>query len=139
MLWRSGYTHEIHMTYCTYILILFTRVPALKCLSWLVCASGEGVLHPSIGPSGCLCVIMSKCPGCVSLNMLKITPINIYTLYMYFSLRFPFLTLSIFHPFLFLCLCVSQGSTESCNNTEEEEMKGRKGTCPAFTYSACLV
>uniref|UniRef100_A0A3B4Z338 calcium/calmodulin-dependent protein kinase n=1 Tax=Stegastes partitus TaxID=144197 RepID=A0A3B4Z338_9TELE len=28
------------------------------------------------------------------------------------------------------------GSTESCNNTEEEEMKGRKGTCPTFTYSA---
>uniref|UniRef100_A0A668SJH8 calcium/calmodulin-dependent protein kinase n=1 Tax=Oreochromis aureus TaxID=47969 RepID=A0A668SJH8_OREAU len=28
------------------------------------------------------------------------------------------------------------GSTESCNNIEEEEMKGRKGTCPTFTYSA---
>uniref|UniRef100_A0A667ZHN0 calcium/calmodulin-dependent protein kinase n=1 Tax=Myripristis murdjan TaxID=586833 RepID=A0A667ZHN0_9TELE len=28
------------------------------------------------------------------------------------------------------------GSTESCNNTEEEEMKGRKGTRPTFTYSA---
>uniref|UniRef100_A0A673ANK7 calcium/calmodulin-dependent protein kinase n=1 Tax=Sphaeramia orbicularis TaxID=375764 RepID=A0A673ANK7_9TELE len=27
------------------------------------------------------------------------------------------------------------GSTESCNNTEEEEMKGRKGTCQTFTYS----
>uniref|UniRef100_A0A8C3AZG2 calcium/calmodulin-dependent protein kinase n=1 Tax=Cyclopterus lumpus TaxID=8103 RepID=A0A8C3AZG2_CYCLU len=27
------------------------------------------------------------------------------------------------------------GSTESCNTTEEEEMKGRKGTYPTFTYS----
>ncbi|MEQ2268766.1 Calcium/calmodulin-dependent protein kinase type II subunit gamma, partial [Xenotaenia resolanae] len=30
------------------------------------------------------------------------------------------------------------GSTESCNNAEEEEMKGRKGTCPTFTFSACF-
>uniref|UniRef100_A0A668SJI6 calcium/calmodulin-dependent protein kinase n=1 Tax=Oreochromis aureus TaxID=47969 RepID=A0A668SJI6_OREAU len=31
---------------------------------------------------------------------------------------------------------LAYGSTESCNNIEEEEMKGRKGTCPTFTYSA---
>uniref|UniRef100_A0A8P4FZL5 calcium/calmodulin-dependent protein kinase n=1 Tax=Dicentrarchus labrax TaxID=13489 RepID=A0A8P4FZL5_DICLA len=30
------------------------------------------------------------------------------------------------------------GELWHCNNTEEEEMKGRKGTCPTFTYSACL-
>lgn len=29
-----------------------------------------------------------------------------------------------------LALFSRQGSTESCNNAEEEEMKGRKGTCP---------
>ncbi|MEQ2181288.1 hypothetical protein GOODEAATRI_009869 [Goodea atripinnis] len=32
----------------------------------------------------------------------------------------------------------TKGSTESCNNAEEEEMKGRKGTCPTFTFSACF-
>ncbi|KAF6721444.1 Calcium/calmodulin-dependent protein kinase type II subunit gamma [Oryzias melastigma] len=31
----------------------------------------------------------------------------------------------------------TKGSTESCNNAEEEEMKGRKGTYPTFTYFAC--
>uniref|UniRef100_A0A8C6KWQ5 calcium/calmodulin-dependent protein kinase n=1 Tax=Nothobranchius furzeri TaxID=105023 RepID=A0A8C6KWQ5_NOTFU len=36
---------------------------------------------------------------------------------------------------LFPALPVLQGSTESCNNAEEEEMKGRKGSCPTFTYS----
>uniref|UniRef100_A0A8C5GTE5 calcium/calmodulin-dependent protein kinase n=1 Tax=Gouania willdenowi TaxID=441366 RepID=A0A8C5GTE5_GOUWI len=35
-------------------------------------------------------------------------------------------------------LKVSKGSTESCNNAEEEDMKGRKGTYPTFTYSACI-
>uniref|UniRef100_A0A672GGL2 calcium/calmodulin-dependent protein kinase n=1 Tax=Salarias fasciatus TaxID=181472 RepID=A0A672GGL2_SALFA len=30
----------------------------------------------------------------------------------------------------------NHGSTESCNNTEEEDMKGRKGTCPTFIFSA---
>uniref|UniRef100_A0A674DWX0 calcium/calmodulin-dependent protein kinase n=1 Tax=Salmo trutta TaxID=8032 RepID=A0A674DWX0_SALTR len=29
-----------------------------------------------------------------------------------------------------------QGSTESCNTTEEEDVKSRKGTCQTFTYSA---
>lgn len=33
---------------------------------------------------------------------------------------------------------VSQGSTESCNNAEEEELKGRKGTAPAFSSFSVL-
>uniref|UniRef100_A0A3P8R7X4 calcium/calmodulin-dependent protein kinase n=1 Tax=Astatotilapia calliptera TaxID=8154 RepID=A0A3P8R7X4_ASTCA len=39
-------------------------------------------------------------------------------------------------PHLYLVSLLLIGSTESCNNIEEEEMKGRKGTCPTFTYSA---
>uniref|UniRef100_A0A674DX36 calcium/calmodulin-dependent protein kinase n=1 Tax=Salmo trutta TaxID=8032 RepID=A0A674DX36_SALTR len=31
---------------------------------------------------------------------------------------------------------LSFGSTESCNTTEEEDVKSRKGTCQTFTYSA---
>uniref|UniRef100_A0A4W5NTK1 calcium/calmodulin-dependent protein kinase n=1 Tax=Hucho hucho TaxID=62062 RepID=A0A4W5NTK1_9TELE len=32
-----------------------------------------------------------------------------------------------------------QGSTESCNTTEEEDVKSRKGTRQTFTYSACFL
>lgn len=98
--------------------------------------SWEGVIHPSICPSHCLCVRMVKVSRALQPRLtftLKKDDLSCY-----FS----------FHPFpfsLFPCLSffvstlsVCQGSTESCNNTEEEEMKGRKGTCPTFTYSACL-
>uniref|UniRef100_A0A667ZHE6 calcium/calmodulin-dependent protein kinase n=1 Tax=Myripristis murdjan TaxID=586833 RepID=A0A667ZHE6_9TELE len=63
-------------------------------------------------------------------------------LFLFFSLS-PCFLLDLFPPlsvpfffFFFLTPSSWQGSTESCNNTEEEEMKGRKGTRPTFTYSA---
>lgn len=64
--------------------------------------------------------------------------IYIFALLFLFSPIFPPAPLSL-SLFLVSTLSVWQGSTESCNNIEEEEMKGRKGTCPTFTYSACLL
>lgn len=102
-------------------------------LSWLVCAPGREL---STRPSVRLVVRVSKCQKPPNLCL-------IYTLKKYICLAiFPFslypsFSLSISLSFV-STLSVWQGSTESCNNTEEEEMKGRKGTCPTFTYSACL-
>lgn len=120
------HTHwSVYRTADTSLLLWFVWLSAL--LSWLVCAPGR---ESSTLSSVCHCVSTLERIGQSVQSFL--TPVSLYTLKNYLSCYFS--SLSVFVS----TLCVWQGSTESCNNTEEEEMKGRKGTCQTFTYSACL-
>lgn len=124
------HTHA-HWSVCTTadttLLLWFVWLSAL--LSWLVCAPGR---ESSTLSSVCHCVSTLERIGQSVQSFL--TPVSLYTLKNNLSCYFSSLSLSLFVS----TLSVWQGSTESCNNTEEEEMKGRKGTCQTFTYSACL-
>ena len=116
------------------------RLPSL--LSWLVCAPGRELsIHPSVRQVVYVSV-MANCPKPPN-RCLTYTLKMICLAISLFSLLYPsFFSLSIhssFHLSFVPTLSFWQGSTESCNNTEEEEMKGRKGTCPTFTYSACFL
>lgn len=104
------------------------------CPGWFVLLGGS--------PSSSL--TLSLYVTCLDLSTMFQSKLNkIYLLFLFFSLNF-FLS-SHSHllfspgPLFVLTLSVWQGSTESCNNAEEEDMKGRKGSCPIFTYSACFV
>lgn len=120
------HTHwSVYRTADTSLLLWFVWLSAL--LSWLVCAPGR---ESSTLSSVCHCVSTLERIGQSVQSFL--TPVSLYTLKNYLSCYFS--SLSVFVSTLY----VWQGSTESCNNTEEEEMKGRKGTCQTFTYSACL-
>lgn len=91
------------------------------CPSWFVLLGGS---RPSVHQV----VYVSVWAKCAKLSNICLA-ISLYS---------PHSSFSFSNLFLFPFLSVWQGSTESCNNPEEEEMKGRKGTCPTFTYSACL-
>lgn len=99
-------------------------LPSLR--TWLVCA-GLGVFHRGTvfdhGYVGvpvwwgvCACLFV-----CVSAKLNKTLHVKI-----------TFLTLLSFCPFCFVFFVSLQGSMESCNTTEEEDMKGRKGTLSTF-------
>lgn len=99
-------------------------VAALILASWLVCAPGRESSARPVCPSGRLCV--QTCSTAAHVTHIQTRPCGCL---LFLLVRPSTHSLSL--------VSVSQGSTESCNNTEEEELKGRKGTGPVFSSSAC--
>lgn len=109
-------------------------------LSWLVFVLGgrRPPVHLSVMSSTCPCgQSVENFPTASYSHTLN--KVSCYFLFPPSSIFLPLHPLLCPPLLLVSILSVWQGSTESCNNAEEEEMKGRKGTCPTFTYSACLL
>uniref|UniRef100_A0A8C1EKC6 calcium/calmodulin-dependent protein kinase n=1 Tax=Cyprinus carpio carpio TaxID=630221 RepID=A0A8C1EKC6_CYPCA len=87
----------------------------------------------ALAQEACKSLLNKKADGVkVSTNMFLI--LEVYNAIHSFSFTSHVWFVCIFFVFLYICL---QGSTESCNTNEEEDMKGRKGT-QIFSPLLCM-